>query len=133
MKLFLLFVLLSVSSSLKAQFKLEIEITNLRNNEGNIVLELVDENKQTVKGAKGKIENNKCTIVLCDLKDGKYAVQYFHDENSNGVIDKKLIGIPKEGCGFSNNAIGTFGPKEFEEWLFFVPGDKKITIETWYF
>lgn len=131
--IFLLFIVLSFSSLLNAQSKLAIEITNLKNNEGKIVLELLDVNKQTVKKATCKIENRSCTIVITNLKHGQYAVQYFHDENSNGALDKNVIGIPTEGFGFSNNAIGLFGPKDFKEWLFPVAGNKKIIIETRYF
>jgi uncharacterized protein (DUF2141 family) len=124
---------LTFSHLLCAQSRLVVELTNLRNNKGNIAIELLDENKQSVKGATGKIENNKCTVIFNDLKDGKYAIQYFHDENSNKKLDKNFIGIPKEGYGFSNDAIGTFGPKDFEEWLFEVSQDKVIKIKTLYF
>jgi uncharacterized protein (DUF2141 family) len=133
MKQILFFVLLSYAVGLNAQCKLEIEITNLRNNHGQIVFELVDENKQSIKRERRKIENNQCTFVFNDLKIGHYAVQYFHDENSNGELDTNFFGIPNEGCGFSNNAMGAFGPKDFKEWLFLISGDKKITLQTRYF
>ncbi|MBN2807345.1 MAG: DUF2141 domain-containing protein [Prolixibacteraceae bacterium] len=133
MKHLLFFVLLSCPGFLKAQSKLEIEIANLRNSHGQIVIELMDAQKQTLKATRKKIENNQCIFIFNDLKNGHYAVQYFHDENSNGAIDTNIFGIPTEGFGFSNNAIGPLGPKKFEEWLFKISGDQKITIRTRYF
>lgn len=133
MRLILLFVLLSCAGFLHAQYKLEIEIASLRNSQGNIVIELMDAHKQSLIATKSNIENNQCIFVFNELKKGQYAVQYFHDENSNGAIDTNFWGIPTEGCGFSNNAIGPFGPKKFEEWLINITGDKKITLQTRYF
>ena len=44
-----------------------------------------------------------------------WAAQAFHDENRNGVIDRNLLGIPKEGLGFSNDAPFRFGPPAFAD------------------
>lgn len=133
MKITLICTLITLTSVIRAQSKLEIEITNLRNNIGGVVLDLLDENNQSIKGAKSKIEDNKCTIVFNNIENGNYAIRYFHDENSNNALDKNLIGIPQEGFGFSNNAIGNFGPKEFKKWLFTVSGDKKLSMKTYYY
>ncbi|MCP4022677.1 MAG: DUF2141 domain-containing protein, partial [Desulfobacteraceae bacterium] len=54
------------------------------------------------------------------LPYGEYAVQVFHDENSNTKLDKRIFGIPIERYGFSNNASGKFGPPEYEEVSFTV-------------
>lgn len=133
MKHFLFFALLAYSGFLKAQYKLEIDIANLRNSQGQIVIELMDAQKQTLKATRKKIENNQCIFVFNDLKNGRYAVQFFHDENSNGALDTNFLGIPTEGFGFSNNAFGAFGPKKFEEWLIKLSSDKKMIIQTRYF
>lgn len=119
-------------TELKAQSSLEIQVLNLNSNEGSVALELLDENNETVKAITGKIANKKCNIIVSDLKDGKYAIRYFHDENSNDELDTNWIGIPKEGYGFSNDAYGNFGPKDFTEWLFEVSGDTKIDLITKY-
>src|SRR5688572_10781370 len=95
-----------------AQSKVEIEIINLKNDKGQISLELLDANNQSVKSARDSIKNRKCTIILDNLKDGKYAIRYIHDENANGKLDTNWMGIPVEGYGFSNDAYGTFGPKD---------------------
>lgn len=106
----LLLIMISILS-LDAQSTLKIEINNLKNSLGYIQLSLVDENNIELRGIKSKVNNGSCTIIFKDLKNMSYAIQYFHDENANNILDKNFIGIPKEGCGFSNDAFGKFGPK----------------------
>ena len=53
------------------------------------------------------------TIVLTNVAPGVYAVQAFHDENDNMDIDRSLLGFPKEGMGFSNDAPMRYGPPQF--------------------
>ena len=125
--------LLLVSVTLvSAQYSLRVEINNLENNKGVVIVDLLDKNEETVMDEKSEIANNKCTIIFKDLKAGTYAIRCFHDGNNNGELDTNFIGIPKEGFGFSNDACGKFGPKKFSEWLFEVQGDTKLQITTNY-
>jgi len=132
-KYILIIVFLTSISLMKAQSTLEIEITGLKNNKGYVAIELFDKEQNAIKGIKGKIVNKKCIVTIKDLKNDKYAIQFFHDENLNEKIDKNLIGIPEEGFGFSNNGMGRFGPKKFKEWLFPVSGETKVTLATKYY
>jgi len=125
--------LLFFSISLSAQHVLKAEITELRNNNGVVSIELLDENNNSIMGSSEMIKANNCVITFNDLEDGKYALRYFHDENSNKELDKNFLGMPKEGIGFSNDAYGRFGPKDFEEWLFEVKGDTQTTLRTKYY
>ena len=54
-------------------------------------------------------------FVFRDLPAGRYAVQAFHDENSNGKLDSNALGTPTEGYGFANDPPSPFGPPSFEE------------------
>ena len=47
------------------------------------------------------------------LPSGTYALALIHDENGNGKLDT-MMGIPKEGFGFSNNPAIRFGPPSFK-------------------
>jgi len=115
-----------------AQSTITIEISNLRSNNGLVSLELFDAKQQIVEKVKEVIKDKTCTIVIENLKNAKYAIRYFHDENSNDELDTNWFGIPQEGYGFSNDAFGTFGPKDFEEWLFDLSGDMVIVFKTKY-
>jgi uncharacterized protein (DUF2141 family) len=117
--LFLLFfVLFLMPIPSFGQFTLTIEINGLRNNNGQILFEFCNEKEIKIKGIAQTIIGKKCFIVIENLKPGKYAFKYFHDENKNENLDLNWIGIPKEGFGFSNNAKGTFGPPAFEKTIF---------------
>jgi len=117
--LFSLFFLLSVLPlSSFSQLALTIEINDLRNNSGQILLEFSNEKGEKITGVTQNIVGNKCVIVINNLKEGKYAFKYFHDENKNESLDLKWMAIPKEGYGFSNNAKGTFGPPSFKKTIF---------------
>lgn len=109
-----------------AQHNLTIKITNLRSNKGQIHLSVLDKNKKKVAAMSGKIKNKECIIVIKNLSSCEYAFQYFHDENNNNELDSNWLKIPKEGYGFSNNAIGKYGPPSFEQWVFEINDHKKV-------
>ncbi len=114
------------------QYDLNIEITNLRNDKGLIMLQLFNEGEVVVRQEMGIIKEKKCNIVFKELDGGRYGIRYFHDENMNGTLETNKLGIPTEGYGFSNNAYGMFGPKPFKEWLFEINENKKVVIRTKY-
>lgn len=55
------------------------------------------------------------TVPFDDIPGGTYGVAVYHDENSNGKMDRNWYGTPKEGYGASNDATGTFGPPKFKD------------------
>ena len=109
------------------QYSLQVEITGLKNNSGMILFQLFNENEQIVTQDTGSIKEQKTTIIIKDLKPGKYAFRYFHDENMSKILETNVLGIPKEGYGFSNKGAGPFGPKPFKEWLFIIKENMKVT------
>ena len=100
------------------QITLTVEIEQLRNNKGKLLLELSTDKEEVIKGFAGTIAANKSVVLINDLKPGKYAFKYFHDENNNEKLNTNFMGIPKEGYGFSNNAKGSFGPPSFDKTVF---------------
>lgn len=112
---------------------LEISIEGIQKNKGKILLALYDsekpfpsEYKKAVKSVEGIPQNGKCKFLITDLKKGKYAFSLFHDVNGDNKLNTNLIGIPKEGYAFSNNAKGKFGPPDFNEASFVL---KENTIQ----
>jgi uncharacterized protein (DUF2141 family) len=73
-------------------------------------------------------EGGSVEVVFTDLAPGTYGISVFQDVNSNEKIDTNFLGIPKERYGFSNNARGSFGPPDFEQFSFVV-GDESIVLE----
>jgi uncharacterized protein (DUF2141 family) len=114
------------------QQTLTVQITNIKNDEGQIAVALYNSAKdfmktryqgKTTKAAKGEVE-----IVFENIPSGSYSLSVMHDANVNEKLDSNLFGIPKEGFGFSNNAMGTFGPPSFEKAKVEVSSTKSISI-----
>ena len=122
----------SIANVSFSQYKLNVEISAIRNNKGNIMLQLFDENEKVLAQKECPVKDNKCSFSFSDLKQGKYAVRYYHDENMNSSLGKNLLGKPTEGYGFSNNVTGKFGPPPFKKWLFEINGDKAIVLNPTY-
>ena len=63
-------------------------------------------------------------VVVRGIEPGAYAVQSFHDANDNLDIDRNLLGLPREGMGFSRDAPMRFGPPRFEDAVVEVKGER---------
>ncbi|MBN1895530.1 DUF2141 domain-containing protein [bacterium] len=114
------------------QYRLTIEIGPLKNDRGKIIFSFMDENKNIIRQLNAIIEDGKCSITLDSLKAGKYAFRYIHDDNNNDKLDTKLLFIPREGYGFSNNAKGKFGPPAFEDTIFELVKNDTVVCEPVY-
>ncbi|MBN2787685.1 MAG: DUF2141 domain-containing protein [Paludibacteraceae bacterium] len=128
----------SYSNQGDKKFSLTIHVDNLRNSKGIVQFALYNKNgsipdenyKKCYKLMKAKITNGASVITFSDIPLGRYAVNIFHDENSNGKIDKGFI-LPKEGLGFSNfKTIGFSNRPSFSKTSFDLNADKtlKLTI-----
>lgn len=125
-------ILLTISLLLHAQYTLTIEIKNLRNSYGRVHLLLNNEKEHKVAGLSKYIQDKKCVFVIENLKPGKYAAKFIHDENNNEKLETNWMGIPREGFGFSNNPVLIFGPPSHEDTLFDLNINKTVFIKTRY-
>ena len=57
------------------------------------------------------------------LPPGEYALLAYHDENGNGELDFRPLGIPKEPIAVSNGAGRLLGPPRFDSAKFAVDGE----------
>jgi uncharacterized protein (DUF2141 family) len=118
-KLFFTAAFLMTGLCVFAQSKLEVTVTNIKAEKGTIRVGLfTNENDFLKKASEGKVVKavgKEITVVFENLKPGDYAVSVIHDENENGELDSNMIGIPKEGFAFGNNAMGNFGPPSFDK------------------
>ncbi len=113
-----------------AQNTLTIKITDLKQNSGIVYVSLLDAKEESVQKIKGMVSEGVCTVMLTDIPAGTYAVQYYHDANSNGEMDTGMFGKPEEGYGYSNDARGFMGPAKFEDQIFEITSDLQITLKT---
>ncbi len=62
-------------------------------------------------------------VTIDDVPPGLYAAQAFHDENGDGLLNRNILGLPKEAMGFSRNAPMRLGPPRFADAAFAVGDD----------
>ena len=77
--------------------------------------ETYSENGEKFRRLTSKIMDSKVEWIIEDIPFGEYAIKLYHDENENGRMDRNMMGIPKEDYAFSNNAVGSFGPADYED------------------
>lgn len=108
---------------------LTIIVENLPTDSGVVMIELLNDQEESVGGFVGQIQDGVSQIEIADLPKGTYSIQYYHDENQNQKMDANKWGMPIEAYGFSNNARGSFGPPEFEKTLFDLNADLSLSLK----
>ena len=116
-------------TEIRGDISLEMEINNLESNKGPIYIRILDENENPVIVGTSPVINYSAEISFDSISPGKYAIQFFHDENENQKMDFNLIGIPKEKFGSSNDVKPILGPPKFKKMLFEIYQDKKIVMK----
>ena len=116
-------------TDLRGDISLEMEINNLQSNNGPLYIRILDENENPVIVGTSPVINYSARISFDSISPGKYAIQFFHDENENQKMDFSLIGIPKEKFGSSNNIKPILGPPKFEKMLFSLTENKKVIMK----
>ena len=80
-------------TELRGDISLEMEINNLESNKGPIYIRILDENENPVIVGTSPVINYSSEISFDSISAGKYAIQFFHDENENQKMDFNQIGI----------------------------------------
>lgn len=135
LKILLTLCLLS-SLGVKAaeQHQLTVHLTDIKNEQGTIFVELYSDPATFRKSAKAlKIikvpaKLGAVTVVFSGLESANYAILSFHDEDGNGQMNKRFGMIPIEGYGLSNNPK-VMGPPAFKESAFEVNQDSEVSIQ----
>lgn len=134
MKYLTLMLCLALTATIvNAQNKLKVTVTNVKNDQGVVRLALFkgdkgfpNEEKSAFKTATVDISKGKAIYSFENLPEGKYSVSSFHDSQNTGKLRTNPLGLPRDQYGFSNNAMGTFGPPSYKDAAFEV---KKGTTE----
>jgi uncharacterized protein (DUF2141 family) len=123
------------TSSLLLSATINIEVSNIKNQKGSVVIGLYNIEKSfpiKTEEYQGLVLDTNATTLKGQFKNipkGTYAIALFHDENSNEILDKNFLGIPKEGYGFSNNAKALFSAPSFDKAKFELNETTDIKIE----
>ncbi len=112
---------------------LTVNISDVEKGKGHLMIALY-KSEEDYKSGKASFHtkvaalNGQETAVFENLPDGEYAIKMYQDENDNKKMDFNMMGIPKEGYGFSNN-VGMFGAPKYKEAKFSVKESTAIEID----
>ena len=126
--------------NLSAQ-ELEVTITGLKTTKGQIVIGVFKDDPTfqkedaflSRKFAKKDIKNGEMRIEF-KMDPGLYGLTLLDDENNSGLMEYNLLGIPKEGFGFSDYYHTGIKKPKFDSFKFTLEKDqkKKITVKVRY-
>jgi uncharacterized protein (DUF2141 family) len=130
MKTILITIMALVAHLADAQTTLEVVVKKIKDSKGNVRVGIFKDEKAFLKDAAwGKVvkaQSGEVKVIFEGLPAGTYGVSVIHDENENGELDSGTFGIPKEGFGFGNDAMGMFGPPSFEKASINITAEPKI-------
>ena len=100
---------------------LTVLVEGLKDDRGQVLVALFDSpegfpesGRTAYRSRKIPVGTMPVKVVFRDLDQGTYAVCFVHDVDGNERLDK-IMGIPAEKYGVSNNIKMGFGPPGFEE------------------
>ena len=112
---------------------LTVNVSDVEKGKGHLMIALY-KSEEDYKSGKASFQtkvaalNGQEVAVFENLPDGEYAIKMYQDENDNNKMDFNMMGIPKEGYGFSNN-VGRFGQPDYKEAKFTVKENTVIEME----
>ena len=113
-----------------------MKIENIKTTDGYIRLAIYDseehyneDNPLQLKTIEKKNLKDRSITFSLDLPKGIYAIKVLDDTNENTKMDYTLVGIPKEGYGFSNYIHNGVTLPKFYEFSFSVkPNQKNLVL-----
>lgn len=129
----LLSLLLGTALSAPAQ-TVYLRFSGIRSSKGQIIVKVYTDDKgfednkpiKTVKFTKRSAGTMAATI---DLEPGTYGIALLDDEDGNTKMEYNMIGMPKEGFGFSDFYLTGLKKPKFEQFKFTLSPNQKKNIE----
>ena len=117
---------------------LNIKVEAIRSDKGQILVGLYTKAADwpreggEYRQMRAKASTRGSSIVFKDLPPGEYAVALLHDENNDEKMNFNLLGIPKEGYGFSRNAKPGLKAPSFDKVKFRLASNETIFVKMQY-
>ena len=113
---------------------IEVQCQGLARKAGEIVYALYDSAESFPSEDKvfaatyARVDDSSVKCRFNGIPRGRYAVAAFHDEDGDRKL-KTVLGMPREGYGFSNDARPSrLGPPKFSQAAFNFDGASKQTV-----
>lgn len=100
------------------QVSIDVRVDNVRPNQGAVRVALYDEGSwlgQPVVGQQIAASGSSVTLRIQAPASGLYGLAAYQDTNSDGRLNRNVVGIPSEPTAFSNDAPMNFGPPRFRD------------------
>ncbi|MDD2284568.1 MAG: DUF2141 domain-containing protein [Paludibacter sp.] len=115
---------------------IEVIVSNIRSNKGQLCVGLFESEEGFKKErpcweksySKFQIEQEKVVLTIC-IPPGTYSLSVLDDENGDGKMNYNMIGVPREGFGFSGYEHKGIRKPQFKQFQFKVEGVEKVIIE----
>lgn len=115
---------------------LEVTISNIRTNKGQLCVALFDSEEGFKKEqpcwkrhySKSQVEHGKVMLTIC-MSPGTYGLSVLDDENGDGKMKYNMIGLPQEGFGFSNYQHKGIRRPQFNDFIFRIEENQILRIE----
>jgi uncharacterized protein (DUF2141 family) len=109
--------------------RIVVEVENFRNDQGDALYALFRsdagfpvEPMRAACRVQESIAEGRSRVVFDDVPEGAFAISVLHDEDGDRKLKTGILGIPREGIGFSRDARGLMGPPKFQ--------DARLTLES---
>lgn len=118
------------------QVRLQVQVKGVRKASGNITITVYPDASDRFLAKGGKLARQRVpmaapitTACFALPAAGFYAVAVYHDANGDHDFNRKFVGLPDEGYGFSRNPVTKLGLPSLSEVRFAAkPGDNPVPI-----
>lgn len=132
------FLFIFFASHVQAQ-EVQVQVKGIRSAKGNAIIQVFKDQQsyseeqpyKVFSFDKKALTQGNLSLKL-SLEPGIYGITLIDDENANGKIDKNLIGMPKEGFGFSNFFMEKLKKPTFDDFKFELKSNPEISIRVKY-
>jgi uncharacterized protein (DUF2141 family) len=125
---------LSVHSPEEKTVQVKVRITNISDQESNIMVAIFDHydsflTDNMYRNQVVSVKDFTETTLQFDLPPGEYAIAVFQDLNKNGDLDRNMFMFPEEPYGFSQNFRPLFKPPNWKDVAFKAYENQTIEVE----
>ncbi len=122
----LFFSILSGVSAITVQAQtVNVTVSNIKSTQGQIIIAVFKDQQgfkdekpvSRQKFPKSAVSKGVLKVTL-DVPVGTYGLALVDDENNSGKMEKNMLGIPKEGVGFSNFYLSGMSKPTFNDFKF---------------
>jgi uncharacterized protein (DUF2141 family) len=115
--------------------ELVVSVDSIKSDEGHLMAQLFagEDNYNQGKAQASLMvaaKQGMGQLRFTDLAPGEYVVRMFHDENNNQQMDANTFGMPTEGYGFSNQAVGNMGPPQYRDMVVLIESEDEQAVTT---